>query len=176
MKNNMFKKLITILLLKVYVFSISIIPFPELPGGIPREDAMRPGSHPFICCDTFRKICQHRFDETDFPFDPYKIQPGDKVFITSKFEYMNLFFKEFYPKIQNPFILISGGTIATVPGIFKKYLDDSKIIAWFSTNTRSDHPKSIALPLGLPNPHWKNGDVNLFKDLIENNKLNPPDK
>lgn len=64
------------------------------------------------------------------------------------------FFRDFHPKIQHRYLLISHDSCMPVPDKFKRFLDDPKLIAWFGKNMIVNHPKAVCIPLGFSNSGW----------------------
>ena len=64
---------------------------------------------------------------------PEKVKCGDIIYL--KTDYLNVFFESYYPKIQNPFILITQDSAFSV-GYPKhlEYLNESKILIWYGKN------------------------------------------
>lgn len=106
----------------------------------------------------FQKICDHSFDprtsEFMWPtkaggvtFNPKNVKPGDLIFVRD----LPTFFKTLYPSIKNPFIMITAGEYRdAVQEKSLSYLDDEKIIAWFSVHAcEKTHPKFYPIPLGI---------------------------
>lgn len=145
-------------------------------------------SYCYVVRWSLQSLCDHIFDpyeskdiwsmptfrEIIIP-DPELIKPGDVVFVRNA----NKFFKEIHPQIQNPYIILTHGDYQQAFGTgFLKYLDDEKVIAWFTIHTRTkEHKKLFAIPLGIDQrnlPHfqdWKNLNKCFF-DL----RLQPKDK
>jgi hypothetical protein len=65
------------------------------------------------------------------------------------------FLNEALPFIKAPFILVSGDCDATMPlqvlpeKILQKFLQDKRLIAWFSQNLAIKHPKLHPIPIGM---------------------------
>ncbi len=161
--------LYTICTVKPFEFTVptdlhKIRPETWLSPAIPRNDAGRPGSYPFICGDTFRKIANHIIDETLIPFDPAKVKPGDIIFLNGN--YLEIFVTTLHPHINAPYILLTHNSLQPAPGKFEALLNDPKLIAWFGKNiTITNHPKLFPLPLGIPNKHWPWGNIELIKEI-----------
>lgn len=130
-----------------------------------RNPARRKSSVPYLSGDTFRGFCDHILDETKTFLDVKAIKAGDKVFVVADF--LPYFFQDMYPHIDHPFILISHNRDDAVPGDFASYLNDTKIVAWFSTNIDYEHPKMHALPIGLANRCWPHGNIDIIKKCMQ---------
>lgn len=124
---------------------------------MPFNAERRISSYPRITGDTFRAFCTHIIDETQIPFDPTPVKKGDTIFVNGNL--LEQFFERVYPQITVPFILVSHNSTRMVPETLAHYLDDEKIMAWFTRNPdRVDHPKLKGLPLGLGNAYFPFGN------------------
>jgi hypothetical protein len=105
-----------------------------------------------------QKCCDHSFDPrtnsfmwptkpTGVTFDPTHVKPGDLIFVRD----VENFYKKFHPKIENPYIMVTAGEYRdAVQEKFIDYLDDDKIIAWFSVHAcEKMHSKFFMIPLGI---------------------------
>lgn len=139
---------------------------PHIP--FPKNDEARKASFPFISGDTFRKISDHIFDETNVPFIPTRIQFADIVFVNG--DMINEFFTYAYPLIAKPFILVTHNTDHSIPAHNASYLDHNKILAWFSQNIDREHAKLFGLPIGLANYHWPHGKIEIVISALQTKK------
>jgi len=124
----------------------------------------RPSSKPFISGDTFRKMADHIFDETK-TIKPFKVKTNDLVFVKS--DLLNIYFENYHPEINNPYILISHNSDKNIEIEDIKYAQDKKIVHWFvqNLNVKSSDKISV-LPIGLENLRYnKNGVVNDFLNI-----------
>ena len=129
-----------------------------------RDGTRRQSGAPFLSGDTFRAFCDHILDETKTFLDVDAIKAGDTVFVVADF--LPYFFRDMYPHIDHPFILVSHNRDESVPGSYASYLDDEKIVAWFSINIDCVHPKLHAIPIGIANGYWPHGKVNTLKKCL----------
>ncbi|MBA3751684.1 hypothetical protein H0X06_02685 [Candidatus Dependentiae bacterium] len=121
----------------------------------------------------FQHICDHMFDpERNNVFDPLQVQAGDLIFVRN----IDLFMKTLHDRISNPYIIVTHGDFQYVTTDENlQYLDNEKIIAWFSVHPpRSSHPKYFPVPLGI-NPtsklfKFRKRYNNLFKKLRDKPK------
>lgn len=130
----------------------------------------RSSSHPYITGDSFRVACDFIIDETKIPFEPAKVNPGDTIFLNA--DIMNYFFSELHPKIKNPYILVTHNSDNAIPGKFVKYLEDSKLVAWFGQNVGLSHSKMIPIPIGIANNYWRHGNTALLTKCMASTKNN----
>ncbi len=106
----------------------------------------------------FQNMCNHTFDprvsEFMWPskpggvtFNPKDVKRGDLIFVRD----VGTFFKTLHPLIKYPYIMITAGEYRDqVKEKFLKYLDDEKIIAWFSVHAcEKPHRKFYPIPLGI---------------------------
>ncbi len=158
----------------VHIISLSNIFYApkdiEIFRRIERDPRNRHSSAPYISGDTFRFICDHRFDETNLPLDTQAVKRGDIIFVLP--QYYSYFFEQVYPEIEVPIILLSHNSDFPVPGDYKSYIDDEKIIGWFSTNIDMNHSKLHAIPIGLANNYWPHGKTS----IIESKRAHMPAK
>ncbi len=136
----------------------------------------RPTLYPFIAGDTFRAISNHIVDETHRPFDPKNVQAGDIIFL--KTELAKQFFTSLHPQIDAPYILITHNSdfspidfcAADHPNTsfnLASYLDDPKIIVWFSQNIDRKHAKLIPIPIGVGNSYCQHGNIDRLKQALQ---------
>jgi hypothetical protein len=130
-------------------------------SGFVRDASRRVSSYPYLSGDTFRLFCDHIFDETKTYLDIDEIKEGDTLFLVADF--FSYFFSCVFPHIKKSFIIVTHNRDNSVPGKFKKYLDDDKIIAWFGLNIDFTHEKLFALPIGFANRVWPHGDISIIK-------------
>lgn len=93
-------------------------------------------------------------------FNPSDVKYADIVFVKTDFLHNGFFQSQLFPKIQNPFILISGISSFTVGRAvngheyadksFLTMLSSDKLLKWFATNQPdSDSDKLVPIPIGL---------------------------
>lgn len=131
-------------------------------------------SYPFIAGDTFRQNCDFVADGYEY-FDPRKVNEAQTIYLEA--DYIEKFFREDHPFITHPYIIVTGNTGYAadnpIPGPFYAYLDDEKIIGWFTKNVDRAHPKLYPLPIGLANQYWPHGNISIFAKCIQNkNRFN----
>lgn len=137
---------------------------------------VRASSYPFISGDTFRSIANHIMDETTQSLLPENVAPYDIIFV--KTDYVLHFFETLHHKINNPYILITHNsdlspiyrrtrTYTDGTTDLSRYLDDAKLIAWFAQNIDYVHPKLKPIPIGLANSYWTHGNIELFKNALD---------
>lgn len=117
-------------------------------------------SAPFISSNTFRAHCDFTFDQFNRTLDPKKVKQGNLVYV--KTDYLGEFFTNIHPHVSTQYIIVSHDSDYPIPGNYKAYLDDPKLIAWFGENVEGyTHAKLHPLPLGLIKSHlpWGNLDV-----------------
>lgn len=127
---------------------------------VPLASSERVVSARYITGDAFRAMSVHVFDETDAEFDFDSVKPADTIFVNGDF--LDLFFKHVHGRIKVPYILITHNSDHSFPGEFHGYLNDSKIVAWFTVNPSLRHPKIHPVPIGFQNHHWnkqRNADI-----------------
>lgn len=87
-----------------------------------------------------------------------------------------LIFKNKLDLFKNPFILVSHNSDVNIidNDDYKYICNHPKIIKWYTQNLLMEHYKVELLPLGIANPEWKHGNVNLLLQAYNNshNKTN----
>lgn len=119
----------------------------------------------FITGDAYRNHADFIFDETNQVLDPRKVERGSVIFV--KTDMLAEFFKKYHKKIENPYILVTHNSDDEVPGIFENYLNDYKIIAWFSQNVVKSHKKLIPIPIGIDNLYWGKKKLKALNHIIK---------
>ena len=108
----------------------------------------RKPSYPFVSGDTFRKECDHIFDEIK-KCDPININNNDFVFVKS--DLLKEFFHNVHPKIKNKYNLVSHNSDEAINNNYKKYLDE-KVLNWYAQNVEEKFDDRIKIiPIGLEN-------------------------
>ncbi|HLB41189.1 MAG TPA: hypothetical protein VJJ83_05340 [Candidatus Babeliales bacterium] len=165
---NLVQKIVTQLLINLLL----TLPLVSIGKSLP----LRPTSSPYLSGDSFRALADHRLDrdyhkEYNFSpakfeqvtkFDPKQVKAGDIVFVD--LDVLGKFFQDLLPQIKHSFILITHNHDHSAPGKYHAYLDDPKLIAWFSQNPDiTDHPKFYPIPIGLSNKHWNHSKLHAEK-------------
>ncbi|CAF3583619.1 unnamed protein product [Didymodactylos carnosus] len=131
----------------------------------------RNASYPLISGDTFRAFADHVFDETasinTWPDKIRNMADGDILFL--KTDMLSSFFPLFNT-INCSFILISHNSDNSAPGTYKTYLNDARLLAWFTQNPDTYHPKLYTLPIGLANMRWPHGNLNELMFAFHNHR------
>ncbi len=111
-------------------------------------------------------------DETSPIIDGHDVKEGDIIFL--KIDYLPHFFNNVHPRISHPYILITHNGDYPAPQSFGHYLDSPKIIAWFAQNIENfSHPKLHPIPIGIANPCYGHGNIELVKKAQEEAKTTP---
>ncbi|CAF0824125.1 unnamed protein product [Didymodactylos carnosus] len=120
-------------------------------------------SYPYFSGDTARSFADLVFDETTdilgWRRSIQKMSAGAIVFL--KTDYMKEFFTLF-DKIKVPFVLITHNSDKSAPGIYKTFLSNTKLLAWFSQNPDTIHPKLHPMPIGISNNRWMSKNINVI--------------
>jgi hypothetical protein len=102
-------------------------------------------------------------------FDPRKVQSGDTIYVD--YSMLNVFANTYLPRMHAKVILITSNygyeADSPTPGPFDFLLQDDRIGAWFVQNLdRPQTDKLFAIPIGLANPHWPHGNLELMHRMI----------
>jgi hypothetical protein len=79
---------------------------------------------------------------------------------------LDKFFKIIFPLLTNQHIFISHNSDMGISSNHINYLNDNKVVKWYSQNASVNHPKLFALPIGLGNQQYPHGNVELLNDVI----------
>ncbi len=142
------------------VLGVLLVPGERLFGKSSKKSDLFYGesSENFIIRWGFQDLCDHVFDPRTITwpttkkkggvtFNPKDVSPGDLVFVRD----VKKFMEDLNPHIEHPYILVVGGEhFDTTAEMELDYLDDKKIIAWFSIHPcKGSHPRYYPLPLGI---------------------------
>jgi hypothetical protein len=144
------KKYLLFILLPVFLVVLAIT---RTPYNSKDKNPRRPNL-PYITGDAFRSHSDFIFDETNQKFNPDIVKKGDIIFV--KTDLLDKFFTGYHDKISNKYILVSHNSDEDVPITrdlkdYTRYLEDEKIIVWFSQNVNRSHKKLIPVPIGVEN-------------------------
>jgi hypothetical protein len=125
--------------IKIRFFWITLERFPNL---------FRPNSKPYISGDTFRKVSDHVFDESN-SIDHRKVKKNDIVFLNP--DLLEIFFNYFDKKITNKYILITHNSDRNIGNEEFSNISDN-VIHWFAQNlTIEENDRISFIPIGLEN-------------------------
>jgi hypothetical protein len=79
------------------------------------------------------------------------------------------FFSIIFPLLKNEHVFISHNSDMALEPEHVVYLDDKRVVKWFSQNVYIRHPKLVALPIGLGNQQYPHGNLPLIKSVMESN-------
>lgn len=120
----------------------------------------------YVSGSCFKMLANYTIDSNSCPFNPAEITHGKIVYV--KIDALNYFFDTIFPRIQQPFILITHNGDDSAPGAYARYLDDPKIIRWFGQNSNIEyHPKFQPIPIGIANPQYISGNTGIFDRVLQ---------
>ncbi|MBI2812043.1 MAG: hypothetical protein HYX67_14600 [Candidatus Melainabacteria bacterium] len=138
-------------------------------NALTREELQLPHRKPcppYITGDAFRAHCDFIFDETNSSLPIDQINDRSTIFVGPYV--LHEFFEVYHPLIKANYILVTHNTDYAYPGPYRKYLDDEKIIAWFSQNVEDViHPKLFPIPIGFGNRYTYHFDLKSVDDAKE---------
>jgi hypothetical protein len=122
---------------------------------------------PYISGDAFRAYCDFVLDETNATLPLDQIKERSTIFV-GPYE-LRKFFEIYHPAIHSSYILVTHNTDDANPGPYANYLEDKKLIAWFSQNVENyEHPKLFPIPIGVANRYTFHGDLSLLNSITKN--------
>ena len=104
---------------------------------------------------------------TDTNAIPDHVQNSKIIFVNTWT--LDKFFATIYPLLKNKYIFISHNSDVSFDQKYEQYLNDKKVIKWYSQNALLVHPKLFSLPIGLGNQQYPHGNTHLLKSIIEKN-------
>lgn len=109
-----------------------------------------------IASREFHRLCTHKIPNPESESrrlpSTYPTNAGESIYIHNTA--LEGFVHEILPKIQVPFVLVSGDTDRTVPDdchiACAQILESPFLLRWYCQNcTKTDNPKLIQLPIGM---------------------------
>jgi len=80
---------------------------------------------------------------------------------------LDKFFSKIFPLLKNSYIFISHNSDSAFTAAYTHYLNDSKVLKWFSQNASSNHKKLFTLPIGIANQQYTHGNLELLSQIID---------
>ena len=110
-----------------------------------------PTSEPFITGDDFRFLSDFVFDDGGLTFLPSQVFSNALVFVKAYPPLLDYFFRQIHPRIRHPYRLLTHNEDRPMPGGQEHWLQDAKLLHWYSTNISCRHPKVTSIPIGILN-------------------------
>lgn len=104
----------------------------------------------------FHQLCTHKISNPESESrrlpSTYPTKAGESIYIHNTA--LERFVHELLPKIEVPFVLVSGDTDRTIPDdchiTCSQILESPFLIRWYCQNcTKTDNPKLVQLPIGM---------------------------
>jgi hypothetical protein len=116
----------------------------------------------FITGNSFKALANFILDEHGFR----KLTPNSALpLYFVKTDYIDYFFSSsLLPK--NNFQLITHNSDFSINAHHLMFINNENIQKWFAQNVDYQHPKLIPIPIGIANPEWIHGDVNIIESII----------
>jgi len=80
---------------------------------------------------------------------------------------LDKFFSKIFPLLKNKYIFISHNSDAAFTDAYAHYLNDAKVLKWYSQNIASTHEKLFMLPIGIANQQYPHGNLGLLDNIID---------
>ncbi len=119
------------------------------------------GACKYVCSRGFIKRCDVKstnlvpYTKDIYNYDWAQLKSKSTVYVPGSA--IPAFIQSAYPKITVPFVLVSGDCDETIVDDvfpnqeeFKKFIEDPRVIHWFSQNAVTIHPKLSIIPIGMP--------------------------
>jgi hypothetical protein len=85
---------------------------------------------------------------------------------------LDKFFSKIFPLLKNEYVFISHNSDSAFSNSYINYLNEKKVIKWYSQNKTLNHEKLFALPIGIANQQYSHGNLELLNQIINTS----PDK
>jgi hypothetical protein len=85
---------------------------------------------------------------------------------------LDKFFSIIFPLLKNEYVFISHNSDSAFSNSYINYLNEKKVIKWYSQNKTLNHEKLFALPIGIANQQYPHGNLELLNQIINTS----PDK
>jgi hypothetical protein len=120
----------------------------------------------YISGNGFRSLADYCVEDYTSAFNPASIPPKSVIYVETNF--VEHFFEQIFPHITQPIILIVHNGDWPSPGKFASYLDDPRIVVWFTQNCNmGEHPKLYPIPIGIANAKWAHGNPRIFDEVLD---------
>jgi hypothetical protein len=83
---------------------------------------------------------------------------------------LNKFFKTIFPILKNKHTFISHNSDMGFNIKFTNFLEDNKVVKWYTQNKEFNHIKLHGLPIGIANQQYSHGNLNLLNKIISNTR------
>jgi hypothetical protein len=78
---------------------------------------------------------------------------------------LDKFFSKIFPLLKNKYIFVSHNSDSAFTDSHINYLNDNKVIKWYSQNKTLNHEKLLAIPIGIANQQYTHGNLQLLKQI-----------
>jgi hypothetical protein len=119
-------------------------------------------SFPYITGNGFAANCKKIWN-----YDGYIENPNsaNDNWIFIKTDYVADYFSTI--GLRSPSIIFTHNSDHPITESYRKYLDNPNVLVWFAQNVKFNHPKLRAIPIGIANAGYANGDINLITRIRE---------
>ncbi len=97
----------------------------------------------------------------------------ETMIVFVKTDWLPLFFRTVWPKMQGRLVLISHNSDYCVTAEYLPYLNDDRLIRWYAQNVEVTHPKLIGIPIGVANSEWEHGNIDILLQVMAISKARP---
>ncbi len=124
----------------------------------------------YLCGNAFKSICKYSsgyYTSARQHFFNFAIKEEiDNNLVFLKTEYLPTFFK--YIHLDFDFTLVTHNSDIPIDAELMQYIANPQVKKWYGQNISIRHPKLHSIPIGLANPKWGHGNVELFDEAISN--------
>lgn len=117
----------------------------------------------FITGHNFKNLANYILDENGFRLN--KPTKNNTPIYFVKTDYTHQFFNSvLLPNF--PFILITHNSDYSININYSQYLQYEYLEKWFGQNINYKHDKLIPIPIGIANPEWPHGNIEILSKII----------
>lgn len=119
----------------------------------------------FITGNSFKELCDYIIDEYGVGYNNIHNHESN-ILIFVKTDYIHTFFNsDLVP--NKPFYLITHNSDYSINKNHSLYLEQyTNLLKWYAQNVDYEHEKLIPIPIGIANPEWPHGNVDILKKII----------
>jgi hypothetical protein len=100
---------------------------------------------------------------------PDYVQKSKTIFVNTWT--LNKFFRTIFPLLTGEYIFISHNSDISFTEEYAHYLNEDKVLCWYSQNISIKHPKLFAIPIGIANQQYEHGNIDLLSKVLEGKYL-----
>jgi len=114
----------------------------------------------YLCGNNFKALAKYVLDDG---MNYYENPDGYENVFFCKTDYVHYFFRTMLPSTD--FTLITHNSDLHINNSYIPYLENSRLKCWYAQNVDYVHPKLKSIPIGIANPRWAHGNVDIIREV-----------